>query len=1067
MSEPIEITAFVRGHTIPGYRTRTRGKAGKGEGIGPTPEKPRVALPWRAMPQGQARWPDPDTLPWPDIAVVFGTVGSADISGRLLFGSYRVLRGGPGSSRLVEEGLFLADDLSDEDERAVHDYASAQGLCLRTRRDFLKHTLFYWGHRLHHRTADGTRHMRGAIVGWDLPVSLSRLAFEATPAARARIFRGGWTLDLLDYDGKDGQVHRDVYTPSVSVKNLSSGTIFGLTRPKNGKRGRRDASDAIPEGSIDDIERPAYTFRGHFLDTKTLARALTGESTLTLEAACSRFGVAYQAAPGGPAACVADVRATGELYQRLLDEYSGWHLAGKPPSKVYSSAGLGKAVLKGMGITQAPPTEPGPDLSARETPESLAGYARAAFYAGRMEVGIRLKAVPVVPLDAHSMYGNVAYLLGLWRFIAAGVIVAEDATAEVVSLLSEITPARLTCPGSWRDLNVLCLVEPDGDLLPIRTQEDGIIGTTLMEVSAGSIPMWYALPDVIASRLKTGRAPRIIRAIRAQPVGQSPILEPVEFHGISLDPARDDLFEVALSARAELLSRADPESRRTASALKIVLSSVGYGIWGEEHTIEPRPQDVGVDSPETGAHKVRIYCGSLNPTLGTAPRASVKGDYYSPIIASLVTAGARLMLALMESAIEEAGGCVANAVIDGLDIVATETGSLIPCGGGPLVTEDGKPAIRALSWAAVDSLRKSFAPLSPFGEGFIAVEKFALDESGNHRPVLFYGVSTLRYCLFGEDGEMLKGSAHVLGGYAPPRTDDGQPVGAGWIDEAWQHILSQHRVLDLTALPQGGLPEPTWLDTVAFVQRRITHPSLTQRLEGFNAGRSYLEGAKPFGSYLEVARPLSLDPDPVQDGTDLDRMGNGLVVIQPAEDGPATWLCWDTKVGAVVRLVTPGESGEAEQDGPVEQQRWYRRMLAWIEAHPEIDPPAEVDGITWRRILDGYGSHPEAKSLAPDGSKCERGTSGVLRRKTVRVVDTQPVGRVRSSLKAASRPDTQQEAAALVWLRSLPRAEIERQFGYSTAMAKYILAGDRQPSASRMPAIVAAHRGCGCMGASE
>ena len=62
------------------------------------------------------------------------------------------------------------------------------------------------------------------------------------------------------------------------------------------------------------------------------------------------------------------------------------------------------------------------------------------------------------------------------------------------------------------------------------------------------------------------------------------------------------------------------------------------------------------------------------------------------------------MLALLERCVTDAGGAYAFADTDSMAIVANESGGLIACEGGKHQFPDGKPAIRALSWAEVDGI---------------------------------------------------------------------------------------------------------------------------------------------------------------------------------------------------------------------------------------------------------------------------------------------------------------------------------------------------------------------------
>jgi hypothetical protein len=115
------------------------------------------------------------------------------------------------------------------------------------------------------------------------------------------------------------------------MRQLASGALISFTKPRNGKAGKADCSDTVPEGSTDNAEVEGYVFRGRFLDCKTLADALT-DSDLSLEGACRRFGLPYRSArvPFGAVSeelidhCREDVVATSKLYFALLDEYRKW-----------------------------------------------------------------------------------------------------------------------------------------------------------------------------------------------------------------------------------------------------------------------------------------------------------------------------------------------------------------------------------------------------------------------------------------------------------------------------------------------------------------------------------------------------------------------------------------------------------------------------------------------------------------------------------------------------------------------------------------------------------------------
>jgi len=205
---------------------------------------------------------------------VFDTETRTDESQGLTFGNYRFFI----NNELREEGLFYADDLPPKDRKTLERYVAAhnrQGnrLLLLTRREFLKkfYKAVYKG--------------RALLVGFNLPFDLSRIAFTSRPA-RGRI-AGGFSLALWCYV-KMGVERPSTHRPSVGVKHIDSKrALKGFTA-----RFGADTSDLIPEDSTTGEPEKGYKFRGHMLDLRTLAFALTDRS-YSLESACRAFGVEH------------------------------------------------------------------------------------------------------------------------------------------------------------------------------------------------------------------------------------------------------------------------------------------------------------------------------------------------------------------------------------------------------------------------------------------------------------------------------------------------------------------------------------------------------------------------------------------------------------------------------------------------------------------------------------------------------------------------------------------------------------------------------------------------------
>ena len=141
--------------------------------------------------------------------------------------------------------------------------------------------------------------------------------------------------------------------------------------------------DLIPEGSTSGKPQPGYKFRGHFLDLRTLAFALTDEG-YSLEAACEAFGVEYrkqQPVQHGPITKEHiddnrhDVLAMSELAAKLVGEFAE-HPIPVSPTHALSPASIGKGYLRAMGIKPILKRQP-------NFPREYLGSAQTAFFGGR------------------------------------------------------------------------------------------------------------------------------------------------------------------------------------------------------------------------------------------------------------------------------------------------------------------------------------------------------------------------------------------------------------------------------------------------------------------------------------------------------------------------------------------------------------------------------------------------------------------------------------------------------------------------------------------------------------
>jgi hypothetical protein len=178
-----------------------------------------------------------------------------------------------------------------------------------------------------------------------------------------------------------------------------------------------------------------------------------------------------------------------------------------------------------MGIT--------PRLKAQpDFPAELLGYSMSAFYGGRAEVHLRRVPVPVALVDFTSMYPTVDNLMGIWELVTAATVEAIDVTDEITTLLAVITRDDCFQPERWRDFVVIVGVVPDGDVLPVRADyqpdyprgsQEPRSATTSWSIGVKPLhadePFWYTLPDLVASKMLSGRTPQVRRAFRFVPAG--------------------------------------------------------------------------------------------------------------------------------------------------------------------------------------------------------------------------------------------------------------------------------------------------------------------------------------------------------------------------------------------------------------------------------------------------------------------------------------------------------------------------------------------------------------------
>ena len=861
-------------------------------------------------PAEQSKKPSRSIKPWPEFALVWDTETTLDLEQTLNFGVWRFCQLQGTEYVTVQEGLFYRDGLDPKDVQKILAYkqrhladqrlsAAVEELTVLPRAEFIERV--FW---------ESVR--AGAlIVGFNLSFDISRIAVHWTTARN-----GGFSFVLSQLSEKHVE---NVHRPRIRIA------------PLNG------VAERIELTAVRRKDEQCRWRRGRFLDLHTLAFALT-DTSYSLAGAVKTFGSQPEKMEHEPTGRVSekeityarqDVRATLGLLNALKQEYE-LHPIALPPDRAYSAAAIGKAYLRAMGIVQ-------PMLKFKDIPPKVQGIAISAYYGGRAECRIRRWPVPVVPVDLTSEYPSVDALLGTWNVLTAERLTIDDATDEVRALLADVTLNDLFTPAFWKQLNFYARIIPDGDILPVRSMYGSTSGTRNIGLNElyWKQPMWIAGPDLFASVLLSGHVPDVREAFRVVPHEQQPGLKPVKLRGaISIDPRKEDFFTRVIEYRKQ-----NKANNQLEHFLKILANSTSYGIYLELHPVKIGP---------SSRPKITVYSGEHTFEQPAPDTIEQPGSFYFPLLGALITSGGRLLLAMIERCVRDAGGTYLSCDTDALVIVSSKA-------GGVVQMPDSEPPIQALAWSEVDQIRDRFDSLSPYNREIVPHLLRLTDENvgnnGTQRQLFGLSIAAKRYALYTtkcgrsycSDRKcvtIVDPKAHGLIFVAPSEErENGLPK---WWWELWRFLLTLEfkqiiqpdfnvlmvagRVINAeTAADDHG--QPSWLALPAMMKMRISTPHYLGQMKG---------KASPFGFVLHPRTREKLK----------------LTLLTPFSKTRTGWahsVCMNTHDGKSYRL----------------------------------DELSRADIVTLGDILCGYVQHPEIKSLGPDGGKCQSHTRGLLRRMTI------------------------------------------------------------------------------------
>jgi hypothetical protein len=861
----------------------------------------------KARPEYGSNLPDK----WANFALVFDCETTVDLRQDLTFLWWRFCELKNGVYVCQREGVAHHDGLSKESIGLIREFVRKKRANVETGcpTDILVQSRT--------RFVDGTfwdALSAGAfIVCFNAPFDLSRLALEYRAARNKGT---GWSMVMWKYEGDPDKRKPQ---PNLTIK------------PKDSRSAFISLAGGEPDNRVE--------YRGRFLDLSVLGWSLRNRH-MTLAGFLKSFGLKGKM-KHEPTGLVTrkeleygrrDVERTVALLNAMKREYDGFPI-GLQPERAMSAASITKAFLNEMEIKQP--------ANKFNLPDDILGKCMRAYYGGRSEIRIRHEEVPVVVCDTTSEYPSVAVLLKLWALLIAADVRVEESTAEARQTLDSVDVKTLLEPSTWQKLAFFAAIKPAGDILPVRSLYGDTENTNIgLNPLTSEKSVWYAGPDLAASKLLTGNPPQITEAFKLIPQGIQERMRVTSIGERRFDPSDsdNDFFRAIIEERKKL-----PKKHPHYLLLKIIANSL-YGIFAE------------LNKEEYGKHRAKrlgVFSGS-HVSKETTCVVEKPGPWQFPPAAALITAGGRLMLTMLERMADERQGTYLLTDTDSMLFVASRKGGLVACPGGPHKTVDGIPAVRAMTWNQVEEICDQLNSLNPYERNtvdqILKIEDCNKDRRGHQHQLYGLAISAKRYSVYTRRKsrrEIIKPSEHGLGmvyvpderkRYKPVDCEDQETDYPRWIVEAWEHLLDDH--FRGTKDPENALVgRELWFGTLPAVMRiRVTTPNVLKALRQRDPG---------------AAKPYNFALSPI-----LTQARQNCTLVAPFSKNPEDWLTRDyTEIhtGDLVHL---------------NHEYCGKKLL-----------PQTLSGVLWRHYL-----HPEEKSLGPGGERCDGWTRGLLRRRPLKAI---------------------------------------------------------------------------------
>lgn len=732
-----------------------------------------------------------------------------------------------------------------------------------------------------------------------------------------------------------------------------------------------------------------------FLDLLTGAYALDADRSAGFVEHARHFGVDAAPLPvtvgvdaSGAARMVEAVRSVHVLGLAVDEEAGKWFTTPQdraegtvrfPIAWAHSPAGVADHLLRRFRVD--PPLR-----RFALAPEEDAAWWEA-FHGARCDADPAFLGRPfgAVVLDVTSDYPLTAHLGGWWDVMTADRLVRRSVLGELRSLCQRATkdPTVVLDPAVWARFGLtICEVVPDGECFPVALDDparpDG--RTETAPVVARGRSLFYSWCDVVATAILSGRVPRILRAVRLVPEGrQSGLRRRVAVYpGLVLDANADPVLGL-VRRRREAKAAGD---KVLAAELHAVTNSLVSGNF-------ERLDDVAT---------------KVGGSWRTVERA---GPWTFAPLGTTVTAGARLLLAVLDRMARDLGSRVAYRDTDSSILPASPA-------GGTLVLPDGSE-VHEVSDAEVDRIVAAFDRLSPEA-GWPVWKRTPAPGEAPLRCVVFGPKRHVEYRGTDDAPELIDWTETGLGGHwADPASLQGRCAEGG---RAWSKLVVERAIRHAAAKVRADetgervFPSPVpWDDpdpaVPAFPTLRrlqVTSPRLLDTLPaslGAHLGSRFVEASSPIEPDASF---VAIDPGGSLDGwQDLG------------------WV--HRKSGLRVRVTTTGTDYSAVRLEPLRDR---------ADAYGHAPRGGRVESVTVTPLAVVYRGR-----VSPVLDASEDGLPGDLVRFRVRYDDAHGLG-----------PGQHEALVALA--RSMPASEFAELAGTTPRMGALIARGELpRPSTTR------------------